>query len=38
LPVARVDDFVPKVPVPGPITSRLIAAFAEDTGLDYRAM
>jgi branched-chain amino acid aminotransferase len=38
MPVARVDDFVPKAPVPGPITSRLIAAFAEDTGLDYRAM
>jgi branched-chain amino acid aminotransferase len=38
MPVARVDDFVPKAPVPGPITSRLIAAFAEDTGLDYRTM
>ena len=35
-PVAAVDDFIPKQPVPGPITSRLIDAFVKDTGFDYR--
>ena len=35
-PVASVDDFIPKQPVPGPITSRLIDAFVKDTGFDYR--
>jgi len=36
LPVREVDSFRPKAPVPGPITRRLIDAFAEETGFDFR--
>jgi len=36
MPVSAVDDFVPKHPVPGPITTRLIDAFTSDTGFDFR--
>lgn len=35
-PVSAVDDFIPRQPIPGPITLRLIEAFVEDTGFDYR--
>ena len=35
-PVRSVDRFVPKAPVPGPLTARLLDAFAEETGFDYR--
>ncbi len=38
MPVSAVDDFTPKYPVPGPITTQLIDAFAEDTGLDFRSL
>lgn len=37
LPVREVDSFRPKAPVPGPVTRRLIDAFAEETGFDFRA-
>ena len=37
MPVREVDSFRPKAGVPGPVTRRLIDAFAEDTGFDYRA-
>jgi branched-chain amino acid aminotransferase len=37
-PVAQVDGFFPKHPVPGPITKRLIDAFASDTGFDFRRL
>jgi len=36
MPVSAVDDYVPKNPVPGPITTRLIDAFTTDTGFDFR--
>lgn len=35
VPVKQVDRFLPSEPVPGPITQRLIAAFAAETGLDF---
>ncbi|MDE0781459.1 MAG: aminotransferase class IV [Alphaproteobacteria bacterium] len=35
-PVASIDDFTPTHPVPGPITTQLIDAFAVDTGYDFR--
>jgi branched-chain amino acid aminotransferase len=35
-PVASIDDFTPTHPVPGPITTQLIDAFAADTGYDFR--
>jgi branched-chain amino acid aminotransferase len=35
-PVASVDSFRPREAVPGPITTRLIDAFAADTGFDFR--
>jgi branched-chain amino acid aminotransferase len=34
LPVREIDGFRPRASVPGPITRRLMAAFAEETGLD----
>jgi branched-chain amino acid aminotransferase len=34
LPVREVDRFRPKAPVPGPITQRLMKAFARETGFD----
>jgi branched-chain amino acid aminotransferase len=34
-PVREVDRFRPKGPVPGPITQRLVEAFAQETGFDY---
>lgn len=37
-PVASVDAFVPREAVPGPITTRLIDAFAADTGFDFRGL
>ena len=37
MPVAAVDDFSPRHPVPGPITKRLIEEFSRDTGLDFSA-
>ncbi|MGB0572432.1 MAG: aminotransferase class IV [Alphaproteobacteria bacterium] len=37
-PVASVDGFTPKFDVPGPITTRLIDAFAGDTGYDFREL
>jgi branched-chain amino acid aminotransferase len=37
-PVASVDGFTPKFEVPGPITERLIEAFAADTGYDFRRL
>ncbi len=37
-PVASVDGFTPKFDVPGPITTRLIDAFAGDTGYDFRKL
>ena len=37
LPVREVDGFRPKEPVPGPVTRRLIDAFAEETGFDFRS-
>jgi len=38
MPVSAVDDFVPKQPVPGPITTQLIDAFTADTGFDFRQL
>lgn len=35
LPVREVDRFQPMAPVPGPVTKRLINAFAEETGFDF---
>lgn len=35
MPVRRIDGFVPRAPVPGPVTQRLIRAFAEETGFDF---
>ncbi len=35
MPVREIDSFQPRLDVPGPITSRLIAAFADDTGFDF---
>lgn len=36
IPVSAVDDFVPLQLVPGQITTKLISAFAAETGFDYR--
>lgn len=36
LPVRQVDRFLPKAPVPGPVTQRLVEAFVEETGFDFR--
>ena len=36
MPVCAVDDFIPRNPVPGPITTQLIDAFTADTGFDFR--
>ena len=35
MPVREIDRFQPAAPVPGPVTKRLIAAFAEETGFDF---
>jgi branched-chain amino acid aminotransferase len=35
MPVRRIDSFTPKLGVPGPITQRLIEAFAEETGYRF---
>ena len=35
MPVREIDSFRPRLDVPGPITSQLIAAFAADTGFDF---
>lgn len=35
MPVRQIDGFKPRAPVPGPITRRLIHAFAEETGFDF---
>lgn len=35
MPVREIDSFRPSLPLPGPVTSRLIAAFAADTGFDF---
>ena len=35
MPVRRIDSFTPKLGIPGPITKRLIEAFAEDTGYRF---
>ena len=37
-PVSSIDGFTPKFDIPGPITTRLIDAFAADTGYDFRQM
>lgn len=35
MPVREIDSFRPHHPVPGPVTARLIAAFAADTGFAF---
>lgn len=35
VPVRAVDRFRPKAPIPGPVTRRLLDAFAEETGFDF---
>jgi branched-subunit amino acid aminotransferase/4-amino-4-deoxychorismate lyase len=35
MPVREIDSFRPKLDVPGPVTSQLIAAFAAETGFDF---
>lgn len=35
MPVREIDSFRPKLEVPGPVTSQLIAAFAAETGFDF---
>ncbi len=35
MPVRDVNGFLPKAPVPGPITQRLMEAFVEETGFDF---
>jgi branched-chain amino acid aminotransferase len=35
MPVREVDLFRPKAPIPGPVTRRLIEAFAEETGFSF---
>lgn len=35
MPVREIDSFQPKGSLPGPITSHLIKAFAEETGFDF---
>jgi branched-chain amino acid aminotransferase len=35
LPVREVDGYAPKAPVPGPVTKRLMDAFAKETGFDF---
>lgn len=37
LPVRAVGRFVPSAPVPGPVTQRLLDAFAAEVGFDLRA-
>ncbi|MEK9660537.1 MAG: aminotransferase class IV [Alphaproteobacteria bacterium] len=35
MPVRQIDSFTPKLGIPGPVTQRLIDAFAEDTGYRF---
>ena len=35
MPVCEVDSFKPKKPIPGPVTKKLIEAFAAETGRKY---
>lgn len=35
MPVREIDSFRPRLEVPGPVTSKLIAAFATETGFDF---
>jgi len=35
MPVRRIDSFTPRLGVPGPVTQRLIDAFAEETGYRF---
>ncbi len=36
-PVRRVDRFVPRAPVPGPVTKTLLGAYAQECGYDVEA-
>lgn len=36
MPVREIDGFRPAAPVPGPVTRRLMEAFVEETGYDFR--
>ncbi len=36
MPVREIDSFRPSAGVPGPVTKRLIEAFVEETGYDFR--
>ena len=38
MPVRQVDRHLPRAGIPGPITGRLIDAFAQVTGYDFRAL
>ena len=35
MPVRQIDSFTPKLGIPGPVTQKLIDAFAEDTGYQF---
>jgi branched-chain amino acid aminotransferase len=35
MPVRRIDSYTPKCGIPGPVTQKLIDAFAEDTGFRF---
>jgi len=35
VPIRDVDGYPPRGPVPGPLTQRVMAAFAEETGFDF---
>ena len=37
MPVRQIDSFTPKAGIPGPVTQRLIEAFASDTGYRFGA-
>ena len=36
MPVNQIDRFLPKNPVPGPITEKIINEFVSETGFDFR--
>ncbi len=36
MPVREIDSFKPSAPAPGPVTKRLMEAFVEETGYDFR--
>lgn len=36
MPVREIDSFKPSTPAPGPVTKRLMEAFVEETGYDFR--